>query len=864
MSPTRKVLMATFACALLIVAVLWMSSPGPTEIGGHHGHDRDTATTPGLRKHGQPGARSTRGDDDPADAGSDPAITRITALTTTSNDNDDDEERAARHDDAALLQSNKPGRRLSSKSAVAASDVALAPSCTAAANCLQCLFRVSSSGGSDECVWLGALGQCVAASDAPPLADAETIACPAILHRTVPAKIGVVHVAIRKGGPEALVQLHLALAYWGFDTALDTRRSKKQKGGPVVPFFREMYAAEFARTTAGQFRYYNDYDHWQHSGKDGEVLLATETWPCRNDRTAGPGVVNGDGAAAPAPAPAPAAAVVDAADAALLTEPIELRRAGVRYAQWHLTVWPRKPRSGCTIMAHTRYIASTYMVTPLRALLFPYVSPHIVRLALGIPADELLRRKTATASSSAPLLMYDGDVKLDASAFRLESRPAMVVKKAQGFTPAGLYDEYARASVCVDWELPGGERFIYESALFGCCPVVDRSLNGLDTEDFPLPDVLRAAPTSSAAQLLAAVGDGGLGGGARHSDGGGGGGDAPSLHAAIEQCLSHRAETAKLLRPLRLSVLRQRVRFHRHVRRYFSNNAHIVTAVASAADFEAHVVHFIVATLVHVPFATIEVVLSPAAAKGARAMQSQLRQLLDHSYLAAVLWTVWRDAESSAAAGVASAGSRAMLGRVLHNAASVVTTSATRVAHVAFVPVDAVVAHSSVVHYLGSLASIADAADRAEPRRRSGKTVLVGEHFVFADVASLPRLGHESCDSLARVAEASASHRNKGSVAGAWAAARGCDSATPATAATARGAADVAVAVETVEATLVSTARRRIVAVAAADAAETGTPALPLVAANAEALQRPALDFLCLHALYRRFFPKRCDATGKV
>src|SRR3989338_1317587 len=255
------------------------------------------------------------------------------------------EENVIRIDDDLLLKSNLPSSSDSSarrrQDQQQQSSSLKKYSCRESKNCLDCLFRSTSSSKiveqqEEECVWLAAREQCVESSFAKknlPGVDLEDVACPAILHssspqeksRLVPAKFNVIHVAIRKGGPEALIQLHLALTYWGFNTNLDTRKSKKQKGGPVVPFFKEMYAKEFSRVNniQQQFRSnFQDYDQWQKSGKEGDVLIATETWKCRNDRTS------------------------SSAMSSLLSEPIELRKNGVRYAQWHLTVWPRKPRTG--------------------------------------------------------------------------------------------------------------------------------------------------------------------------------------------------------------------------------------------------------------------------------------------------------------------------------------------------------------------------------------------------------------------------------------------------------------------------------------------------------------------------------------
>lgn len=668
------------------------------------------------------------------------------------------EEEVIRSDDDYLMKSNLVSKSPTPQSLNQMITI-ISSSCSTRTNCLTCLFRTSV-----DCVWLATREKCVEASFAKnhlPGVDAEAFACPAILHsssiveksRLIPAKFNVIHVAIRKGGPEALIQLHLALVYWGFNTNLDSRKSKQQKGGPVVPFFKEMYAKEFARVIninnnnqndnvpnkfQQKFRsHFRDYDHWQKSGTEGDVLIATETWKCRNDREkANPSLSQ------------------------LLSEPVELRKNGVRYAQWHLTVWPRKPRSGCTIMVHTRYISEVYMRAPLLSLLFPYVSPHIVRLAdkMKKQVGSFEKGKSRDENNNnLNLLMFDGDMKMDPKVFNNNNnnnQQKFIVKKAAGFTPQQLYEEYAKASVCLDWELPGGERFIYESALFGCCSIVDRSLNGLDTEDFPLPNSLRVSPSNSnsnnnnnpsdLAVSLLVSNDYILGTKKQqekrkklleeefasknnHREN--------SMHEAISLCTNEktRAETMKSLEPLRLSILKQRVRFHRHVRRYFSNNIHIVTAVATAEEFKKYVAQFIVTTLIAIPLATIEIVLSKAAAEVdvAEEMKSHLTLLLDHSYLAAVLWTRAEAEDDQTEKGEKQ--DSYYFSHVVQNSPSIITTSASRVGFVAFVRVESIIANRNFVHYLSSVTSILSSSSSSS----TSFSGIRGENFVFFSDVSM-------------------------------------------------------------------------------------------------------------------------------
>lgn len=402
----------------------------------------------------------------------------------------------------------------SNRAITSGSDVEAANSmCSLRSSCLACLFDAGTGYRveNNECVWCAASATCIGAATAMSVCvDVESFACPAVLHSAVPQTHRVIHVGIRKGGPEALVQLHLALVHWGFSTTLDTRKSKKEKGGPVMPFFLQSYQEEFKR--APPLRWVRDYDDWHNSGADGDVLIATETWPCKNDAQ-------------------------------------RYLPQGVRQMQWHLTVWPRRDRSQCTIAGHTRYVASAYMRQSERALLFPYVSPHIVALAAS---------RQDWKANKEDLVLYDSDTKL--SDRDLESRQGVsrVAKIATGYTPEQLYALYGRAKAGIDLQLPGGERFIYEAALFDVCLVVDKALNGLDTQDFPLPETFRVPPNNLAA-----------------------------LNAAVDQCISNFSAVAPLFSQLKTTVLQQRSTFLRHVRQYFSNSVHVVGIVCSQQDADS-------------------------------------------------------------------------------------------------------------------------------------------------------------------------------------------------------------------------------------------------------------------------------------
>lgn len=468
--------------------------------------------------------------------------------------------------------------------------------CNSRPNCLSCLFGVNNAVRNtvpmldNQCVWCASSNLCMPAAGGKGLKcdDFEERACPAILHDLPPNNHRVIHVAIRKGGPEALIQLHLALNYWGFRTTLDTRSSKKQKGGDVVPFFKEAYRKEFE--LAPPLRWVRNYASWLDSGADGDVLIATETWECR--------AVNKDSKG--------------------FYDPDSVN--GVRQLQWHLTVWTRKERSECSIVGHTNYVAMSYMRQSKRALLFPYISPHILQLA-----DKKIQMAKDAGHESLlsvkkNLVLYDSDTKLKNS--DLESGSTQhETKIATGYTPSELYNLYVQAKVGIDLRLPGGERFIYEASLFDVCVIVDKSLNGGNVDDFPIPESFRVRDPN----------------------------DLQALNRAKDLCISsYGKELVASFEPLRTHVRHQRVGFHRHVRRYFSNSVFIVTAVLSERDAKERLIPFLLATLYQLPFAVIEVLFTSEALRDA-VLQADLQSLKINSLMAAV---VFRVVEPSGGVGI--------------------------------------------------------------------------------------------------------------------------------------------------------------------------------------------------------------------
>jgi hypothetical protein len=470
--------------------------------------------------------------------------------------------------------------------------------CNSRSDCLACLYGMNSLGAEVQAVPL-ALGDCAWCANqrrcVPNIPEAlsrcddvEDAVCPAVLHTRMPQNYRVIHVGIRKGGPEALVQLHLALNHWGFNTSLDTRKSMKEKGGPVMPYFLEVYKEEFS--TAPPLRWVKNYDEWHQSAEEGDVMIATETWACKNDAS-------------------------------------RYLPNGIRQMQWHLTVWPRRDRSQCTIAGHTNYVTRDYMRQSVRALMYPYISPNIVALAAS----------KSWKSAKQDLVLYDSDTHLKDSDLVSHHGVARTAKIASGYTPQQLYDLYGKAKAGIDLQLPGGERFIYEAVLFDVCVIVDNALNGGDHEDFPIPDRFRVPAKNLGA-----------------------------LNEAVDACVREYDQVIAEFVSLKQLVLKQHVTFLRQVRRYFSNSVHVATVMCSQDEMNSFGPRFLLATVMQAPFAVVEFF----APEGVSMSKDAAQVLRENSHLAAVHITALHssefDAVCSATAGRSPSSEHRMLQAATH------------------------------------------------------------------------------------------------------------------------------------------------------------------------------------------------------
>ena len=403
--------------------------------------------------------------------------------------------------------------------------------CSELKTCAECLSNI-------QCRWCAikkdfdvsiASGECQSTSDTSDCLDSETTSCPAILNTKLPSNFRVIHVGIQKGGPEALIQLHLSLIYWGFSSTLDTRRNKQ--GGSIKSFFRINYEHELKRSPP--LRWFDSYDKWLTTGMPEDVFIETETWACKPD--------------------------------------FVYSKGKGRQLQWHLTVWKKKNREACTIAAHTHYIAHDYMEISDKAILYPYISPHIHKLA---------EKNSKSEISKENLILYDADAGITDADFAKTAATVRNLKfaVAAGLKPEQLYDKYAKAKVCIDMKLPGAERFVYEAALFGCPIVTDDTLNGKDNFDLPLMPQYRLPS-----------------------------GDVGRLNDIATDIILNFDSHKKNFGELKKFVSSQRVVFLRQVRKYFSDNVHII-ATCSEQDGITQLIQFLLSHILIIPFATIEII----------------------------------------------------------------------------------------------------------------------------------------------------------------------------------------------------------------------------------------------------------------
>jgi hypothetical protein len=269
------------------------------------------------------------------------------------------------------------------------------------------------------------------------------------------------------------------------------------------------------------------------------------------------------------------------------------------------------------------------------------------------------------------IVLYDSDTKLKDSDLSSQNGVSRVSKIATGYSPQKLYELYGQAKAAVDLQLPGGERFIYEAALFDVCLIVDDALNGANVDDFPIPHRFRVPPN-----------------------------DLAALNRAVDECISNYHRVIDEFKPVKQLVLHQRETFMRQVRRYFSNSVHVVTVACSDTDVKYLVPRFIVATLIQVPYAVIEVVLP----RGLRIPPAIFALLSENSWLAAVVFSEHDGAKVAAACrphDAIDAYTRS-IAALFFRQQERATTNAKRTLLTMFLPLNAIVLNEDVVHFTSS------------------------------------------------------------------------------------------------------------------------------------------------------------------
>ena len=408
--------------------------------------------------------------------------------------------------------------------------------CNSAQTCLSCAALHNIG-----CTWCVETSKCLIDDGQVACFDKERGYCSPILLRSLPARIRVIYVGKRSGGPEALVQLHLALLFWGFNSTLETR--VKQVGKGLLPYFRQSYAAEFA-TYGIRMHRSKDYAGFLSSGLATDLLVLTETWPCKRSL-------------------------------------IFYGGSGARQLQYYLTAQDRRwtydishmyipdaHPEACTIIGHTDFIANSYLNISRKAMIRPYVSPHIVQRAASFQqavASGARKKKTS--------VLYDGDAGIDEAHFSASFRPRL--RKAASLKPDALYSLMEDSVAVIDFNMPGAERLVLEAALFSCLVIINDELNGASTVDFPVPARFRIKGRN---------------------------------YSCVEQLVSEADSGRSLsreLEPFVTFVKQLRPDFLRQVRRYFSDSVHVVLRAQRELDSSLQVQ--ILSVLLFVPLATISV-----------------------------------------------------------------------------------------------------------------------------------------------------------------------------------------------------------------------------------------------------------------
>ncbi len=442
-------------------------------------------------------------------------------------------------------------------------------SCSTAASCHLCATRHLLG-----CTWCVESHRCLSSEAAAHCTDAEAGFCSPILLRPLPGRIRVIYVGKRSGGPEALVQLHLALLHWGFNSTLETRT--KQVGKGLLPFFKSAYAEEFRKYGVRMHRS-KDYGAFLASGAPEDILVLTETWPCKRPL-------------------------------------VFFQGTGARQVQYYLTAQPRRwtydishmyisdayPEA-CTIVAHTDFIANNYLNISRRALLRPYISPHILKRGAEY-------RKSTSQQGKKSTVLYDGDAGIDERAFSQSFRTRL--RKAASLKPDALYSLMEKSRAVIDFAMPGAERLVFEAALFNCVPIINDELNGASEIDFPLPPWARIV-----------------------------GRNASAVESVVDHVDKLDAEALKShLSPFIAFVEKMKPAFLRSVRQYFSDSLHVIIR---ATGFDETLMAQLVSFLIFVPLGTISVVIPRSGHTGAGlpSFQSFRTFLAKHYFLSSVEFT---------------------------------------------------------------------------------------------------------------------------------------------------------------------------------------------------------------------------------
>lgn len=200
-----------------------------------------------------------------------------------------------------------------------------------------------------------------------------------------------------------------------------------------------------------------------------------------------------------------------------------LVRRGVRMAIWLLSsqgldASTAHLQQGCTVLAHTHFLArqveqrAAAAALPPRVvpLLRPFISPSVTALCRAQHHREI-RGATRAERQQRQLVLVDSDsasptiievLREACESARGDAAPRCTVKHVNGLSRSTVRELITRAIAVVDWCMVGAERLPIEAVLCGASLLTSHCLHGSSRNDLPIAPQL---VLEQEADLVAAV-----------------------------------------------------------------------------------------------------------------------------------------------------------------------------------------------------------------------------------------------------------------------------------------------------------------------------------------------------------------------